>query len=136
METFKLHKGFVIALVLILIAVISFYFYFDPSNYELFPKCPFYSATGIYCPGCGSQRAIHHILHGNILAGFRYNLLIFLLLIVLIYEGVIYLFNAIYKKKLKNIFHYSISTNIILILIILFWVLRNISTYPFTLLAP
>ena len=28
----------------------------------LIPSCPFLAATGLYCPGCGSLRAGHHLL--------------------------------------------------------------------------
>ena len=29
--------------------------------------------TGYKCPGCGSQRAIHAMLHGDALGAIRYN---------------------------------------------------------------
>lgn len=51
----------------------ALYFIFDPLTYEWFPKCAFYKMTGLECPACGSQRAIHAILHGNILEGLRTN---------------------------------------------------------------
>ncbi|WP_225974845.1 DUF2752 domain-containing protein [Arachidicoccus ginsenosidivorans] len=40
-----------------------------------FPKCPFRSLTGLQCPGCGSQRAIHDLLNLDILGAFRENAL-------------------------------------------------------------
>ena len=42
--------------------VVTLYFFINPST-AFFPKCPIYSTTGIYCPGCGSQRALHDFLH-------------------------------------------------------------------------
>lgn len=42
------------------------YFFFDPAGSRLFPRCPFLSLTGLRCPGCGSQRALHSLLHGEI----------------------------------------------------------------------
>lgn len=45
---------------------------FDPASH-FFPPCPFRRLTGLSCPGCGSQRAIHQLLHGDIRAAFRYN---------------------------------------------------------------
>jgi hypothetical protein len=113
-----------------------FYFNFNPSEYSLFPKCPFYSFTGLYCPGCGSQRAIHHLLHGNILKGLSHNFLIILLAIVLSYDAIIYGLNYYYEKSFKNLLHNPKTTNAILIFVIAFWVLRNIKIYPFTILAP
>ncbi|MGL5683791.1 MAG: DUF2752 domain-containing protein [Marinifilaceae bacterium] len=42
-------------------------------EYGFFPPCPFYKLTGLQCPGCGSQRAIHSLLNGNITQAFGYN---------------------------------------------------------------
>lgn len=28
--------------------------------------CPFRAVTGLLCPGCGSGRALHHLLHGDV----------------------------------------------------------------------
>ena len=39
---------------------------FNPSSFTFYPRCPFYVLTGYKCPGCGTLRAIHHILNGNI----------------------------------------------------------------------
>lgn len=39
----------------------------------LIPTCPSLLATGLYCPGCGSMRASHHLLHGQWLEAWRHN---------------------------------------------------------------
>ena len=36
---------------------------FDPAQSAYFPPCPFFTLTGLQCPGCGSQRAVHHLLN-------------------------------------------------------------------------
>lgn len=33
---------------------------------SLLPPCPFHALTGWYCPGCGSTRALHALLHGDL----------------------------------------------------------------------
>ena len=38
----------------------------DPNRPGHYPACPFLFATGLYCPGCGSLRAIHDALHGDL----------------------------------------------------------------------
>lgn len=58
---------------IIILTGICIYFYFDPSDSALFPKCTFYTLTGWQCPGCGSQRAIHAMLHGDFATAFRFN---------------------------------------------------------------
>jgi len=62
--------GVGIALGIILTAV---YYYCDPSTCALFPPCPFYALTGYQCPGCGTQRALHALLHLRIGEAWYYH---------------------------------------------------------------
>ena len=48
-------------------------FTFDPSKYSLFPRCPMYWLTGLKCAGCGGQRALYCLLHGEFLQALRFN---------------------------------------------------------------
>jgi hypothetical protein len=41
-------------------------FAFDPATSPLFPPCVFHALSGLHCPGCGSLRALHALLHGDI----------------------------------------------------------------------
>ena len=134
--TTKIKKITLFTLVIMLLGALSLYFFNDPLNTDLFPKCPFYSITGFYCPGCGSQRAIHAILHGHIFEGLQHNFLIVLLFLVLCYDFILKLIFILKKKSLNNVLHSPRTTNSILIVILLFWIFRNITIYPFTYLAP
>ena len=42
------------------------YYLIDPVGVWWAPKCPFHLLTGLDCPGCGNQRAVHALLHGNL----------------------------------------------------------------------
>lgn len=132
----KLNIGVIILLVMAFLGMLSLYFIYNPSEFTFFPKCPFHSITNLYCPGCGSQRAIHDILHGNIIEGLKHNALILLLALVLIYELIVLLMRSIFKKTMYNVLHNSKTTYTLLYLVILFWALRNINVYPFNFLAP
>lgn len=48
-------------------------YYLNPTQYWFMPKCPFKLITGLSCPGCGIQRAVHAILHGEFAEGIKYN---------------------------------------------------------------
>ncbi|GAA4347951.1 DUF2752 domain-containing protein [Hymenobacter saemangeumensis] len=60
--------------VLLGLGLMALYFTLDPARYP-FPRCPFNLLTGLYCPGCGSQRATHALLHGQVARAAGLNLL-------------------------------------------------------------
>lgn len=37
------------------------------------PKCPVKLVTGLQCPGCGMQRFLHALMHGNLREAVSYN---------------------------------------------------------------
>lgn len=85
--------------------------------------CIFYKITGFYCPGCGVTRLLFSLLKLDFYQAFRYNPLIFVLLICyVIYK----LINLKYHFKLPK---YTVY--IVLLVVILFGVLRNIDTFSF-----
>lgn len=47
----------------------------DPSESTSFPVCPFYSVTGLYCPGCGTLRCLHALMHLDLRSALDYNAL-------------------------------------------------------------
>ena len=51
-------------------------FFFNPARTSFYPICQFKALTGLDCPGCGSLRALHQLLHGNVVAAFRLNALL------------------------------------------------------------
>jgi Protein of unknown function (DUF2752) len=55
------------------VAALSLLFFFDPAAGLFYPPCLFRSVLGMACPGCGSLRAIHQLLHGNFAAAWRLN---------------------------------------------------------------
>lgn len=74
-----MRRWLIIALVAVTLLVFGLIYYaLDPSASGLFPRCAFLEWTGYKCPGCGSQRAIHALLHGDVVAAFRYNALLLL----------------------------------------------------------
>ena len=101
-------------------------FAFDPARVSLFPPCPLHQYTGLWCPGCGTTRAMHQLLHGNVTAAFRFNPLAISLLPVIGYLAV-----RREEQAMKPVWIWTL-----LGVVVAFGVLRNIPAYPFTLLAP
>lgn len=47
----------------------------DPNESGHYPTCPFLFLTGLYCPGCGSLRAVHALAHGDVATAVDRNVL-------------------------------------------------------------
>jgi hypothetical protein len=62
-----------IAIGLLLLAALALLLLVDPAESVWMPKCPFKLLTGLQCPGCGGQRAVHALLHGDVVGALRYN---------------------------------------------------------------
>jgi Protein of unknown function (DUF2752) len=126
-------KRFVIATGVALI--VGLYWYVNPIGL-LFPKCPVFSLSGMYCPGCGSQRALHAFLNGQLYIAFRQNLLATFCYIALLAE--LFLIIAGSRKWRPTIWlnQTRYAALIILFAVLAFTLFRNIPVYPFTLLAP
>jgi hypothetical protein len=113
------------------------YFFIYPTYGKYFPKCLFYTFTGLYCPGCGSQRAVVALLHGNILTALHDNLLAVAAVPFLIYSfAALYLHTFSERELNTKIFYSPFFVKAVLILVVVFSILRNIPAYPFSLLAP
>ncbi len=111
---------------------------YNPATNKYFPTCPFYKFTGFFCPGCGSQRALHFILTGNIKAALASNILLVIFLPFLIIYYVVEAINFFRQKSTikiglihKTWFIYSIAG-----VIIIFWIVRNLSFDTAQVLAP
>src|SRR5690606_24897344 len=137
-EHLQAIKIFKIALITVIFGgFFIVYFFYNPSHSPLFFPCPFHYLTGFYCPGCGSQRAIHLLLHGNIIGAFRFNPLMVLTLPILIYGLGITIANWIFGTQYRAMLFYSKFFIFGYFgIAILYWVLRNLPFYPFNLLAP
>jgi hypothetical protein len=61
-----------------LTAVFLILFLFDPARVPIYPVCLFHRLTELNCPGCGSLRALHQLLHGNLPAALRLNAMLVL----------------------------------------------------------
>lgn len=125
-----------IALFILIIALICVYIFIDPNQVDFLPKCPLYFTTGLYCPGCGSQRATHQLLNFNFLGVVNQNVLYALGILLFVYNGLIIITIKYFKKSYYNYMYHPKTPIILLILIIVFWVLRNLPYYPFNMLAP
>ena len=97
--------------------------------------CFFHELTGLYCPGCGSGRAVTALLHGRPAEMFSYNcMLVFLgvpCVCVLVHEYLRIVFPSLH---LKPVFIPHRAEVFLAAVMIGYWILRNIPAFSF--LAP
>ena len=78
------RKFIYVAAAAVFVAALFIYSSFNPESSVWFPKCPVFMVTGFKCPGCGSQRMIHALLHGDLSGAFHHNAVLLLLLPLII----------------------------------------------------
>lgn len=111
----------------------------DPADGHAFPVCVFHELTGLHCPGCGTMRAIHRLLHGQVLAALRMNMLSVCLLPVLLFVTVrnwIAAWRGVPVQWHRPRWVPAGWRRGVVILVVGFGILRNVPLWPFTLLAP
>ena len=114
-----------IVVLVVLIVAALLYFFVDPAHTSWMPRCVILSITGFKCPGCGSQRMIHALMHGDLRLAAHYNAFLLGAIPVI----VLYLINDYTSwcplwldKTLKH--PATIAT--LAVMMIAWWVLRNI----------
>jgi len=110
----------------------SVYLYvFEPGKTGFFPICLFRALTGFTCPGCGSTRAMHQILHGHFIAAFMLNPLLLLaipfLLFALLRYSIVVMRGGIPKHNALP----ASSIYALFVIVVSFWIFRNTPFYPF-----
>jgi hypothetical protein len=98
---------------------------YDPSVAGTFPRCPSNLLTNLYCPGCGSLRALHHLLNGSVMQALSYNGLMVVSIPVLAWM----VFEPAWVR------HPS-TPWLVFATIVGYAILRNIPLWPFSVLAP
>ena len=109
----------------------TYLFFFEPGKTGFFPACPFRALTGFTCPGCGSTRGLHRLLHGDLVSAFEFNPIMVLALPFLLYALVRYTVAAVRGRPLQR--HYLDAKYIWMLVAVImsFRVFRNTRFYPF-----
>ncbi len=104
---------------------------FEPGRWGFYPVCPFRALTGFTCPGCGSTRALYHLVHGELTAAFQLNPLLIVSLPLLLYALIRHTNIVLRGQPIRgNTLHPKYIWALFSI-ILFFWVFRNTPFYPF-----
>ena len=90
-------------------------FLLDPIETRFFPHCPFFALTGLKCPGCGTARALHAVLHGRFTEALCFNAVLPAMLVILAYC-------LAFPRHAQRA--YVVWT--LLVFIVAWWVIRNV----------
>ena len=135
-----MRKIIVISIAIIIPTIIGYLYYahYTSEGAPWSVQCGFHSLTGLQCPGCGGQRAIHYLLHGELLKALRYNVLFVVGLPFLLYMYWLVVETHGLKKTrcLNSFFYSSFFAKMALVVIGSFFILRNIPIEPFIYLSP
>lgn len=96
----------------------------NPTAMGGFVRCPVNKFLGLQCPGCGSLRAVYHLLHGDISGALQLNWLAVVLLPLLIISsvsGVVSGKDVIFADRRAKPFIYGF-----ILVLTVFTVLRNV----------
>lgn len=109
----------------------AYLFIFEPGKSGVFPVCPFRALTGLACPGCGSTRGLHALLHGDLVGAFQFNpflilALPFLLFALVEYTNAVMRGQPIKRNRLDAKYIWMLFAGVLF-----FWIFRNTPFYPF-----
>lgn len=98
------------------------------------PPCPIHAYTGLFCPGCGATRAMHALVHGDVLQAMAMNPVFTLalpLLSLLLLDQI-----ARLPQPLSALARRVSDARPWAVLLLGYTLLRNLPWAPFNLLAP
>lgn len=106
----------------------------DPAQPGHYPTCPFFAITGLDCPGCGTARGLHQLLHGHVAAAMDYNVFLVLLGPLLVAVWLVEVARtAGWRGRVPSAPGFVMKA--VPVVIALFWVVRNLPIPGATWLA-
>ncbi|HLL17436.1 MAG TPA: DUF2752 domain-containing protein [Rubrivivax sp.] len=94
----------------------------------------FYAFTGWHCVSCGLTRALHALVHGDVLRAFSMNPLAMAMMAISPLPGAWKLgWRPVWLRPLIAVLA---EPKFWLVLLPGYWIARNLPWFPFTLLAP
>lgn len=107
----------------------------DPARGVGLP-CPFHALTGLWCPGCGSTRALHALTRGDVAGMASQNPLLVVLLPYLAWAWAAWTVRSAGGPALWTLSRSRKLSLALLVVIIAFGVARNLPWEPLRILGP
>jgi hypothetical protein len=129
-------RGLIVAVALLSPAAAALLYWIEPTDSSWYPKCFLHLLTGLHCPFCGTTRAGHALLGGDLGQAVAYNalsLVVFPLLALWLYWSA---FCVLRKRELPRVDPPRWFMRAFIVFLFAFWIARNLPFFPFDLLAP
>jgi hypothetical protein len=128
------------ATTVILLCSVVLLYHIDPASGRL-PRCGFHALTALHCPGCGSTRALHALLHGDLAMAIRFNVFALPAVALLGVAYARWTWRTLTGPPPPPGDHFGATARpawlfVLAAILFFFWIARNIPIYPLTLLAP
>ncbi|MDE7350629.1 MAG: DUF2752 domain-containing protein [Muribaculaceae bacterium] len=114
-----------VAAVVVLMVLAVVYFFFDPVEAAWMPKCIWKVATGTDCPGCGSQRMAHALMHGDFRAAWHANAFALCMLPVIAFLLLMECLRERYQRLYCRV-HSPLAIGFIAVAVVVWWIVRNL----------
>ena len=101
------------------------YYLYDPVEVRWMPRCIWNVATGTDCPGCGSQRMAHALMHGDIAGAWHANAFALCMIPLIVFMLWLELFRE-KSQKLYRIFHSPVVIWTLGCSVLVWWIVRNL----------
>ena len=126
------NRRLTVGLIWLTVAAGSVYlFVFEPGKTGFFLDCPFRVLTGLNCPGCGTTRGLHRLLHGDVIGAFQFNPIMFLLLPILLFVLIRHTIAVIRQQPVRGNQLRPVYIWMFFAVVMSFWIFRNTPYYPF-----
>jgi hypothetical protein len=98
----------------------------DPNQPGHYPTCPFLALTGLYCPGCGTLRAVHALAHGDLGTAVGLNVVSVALVPFLVFTWGRWATRSWQGRPVRTNVVRPVFIWAFLALVIVFWIVRNL----------
>ncbi len=113
------------AVILLLAILAAVYFFVDPMEVGWMPRCLWKVATGTDCPGCGSQRMAHALMHADFQGAWKANAYALCMLPIVVFM----IWLEFFRDKYPRLYRQVHSPWVIWTLaasVLIWWIVRNL----------
>lgn len=96
------------------------------------PVCPTKALLGIDCPGCGSMRMLYSLMHGDVGAAVRFNAVGVVALLLLAWAYGAWTYGRFVGTRVTSWQHRRWAASGALVVVCVWFVIRNVPIAPFT----